>query len=72
MYPVSRSPTPLYDLAEFGSVNSSVTMSESLGVASVVRSDVLPVDAGFMPLNPQGSHEVSHIIGAAVTESCPI
>ena len=51
--PGSRSSTPLYDLAEFGSANSSVAMSESFNVASVVPSDVLPVVAQFMPLDPQ-------------------
>ena len=58
--PGSRLSTPLYDLAEFGSPNSNVTMSESLGVASVVYSHVLPAVARFMALNPQGSHE-SHL-----------
>ena len=59
--PESRSSNPLYDLAEFESANSSVTMSEPLDIASVVPSDVLPVVARFMPLNPQRSTEESHL-----------
>ena len=61
--------TPPYDLAEFDSVNSSVTMSVSLGIASVVPSDVLPVVAGFMPLNPQGSQE-SHLSSEQLSPNC--
>ena len=57
--PGSGSSTPLYDLAEFDSVNYSVARSE-LDVASVVPSDISPVMARFMPLNPQGS-QVSNL-----------
>ena len=56
----SRSSTPICDLAKFDSANSGVTMSESPGVPSVVPSDVLPVMARFMPLNPPGS-QASHL-----------
>ena len=57
--PGSRLLTPLYDLAEFESANSSVAMSESLDIASVVPSDVLPIVDRLMPLNPQGSTQES-------------
>ena len=57
--PGSGSSTPLYDLAEFNSANSSVARSE-LDVASVVPSDILPIVARFTPLNPPGS-QVSHL-----------
>ena len=57
--PGSGSSTPLYDLAEFDLANSSVARSE-LDVASVVPSDISPIVARFMPLNPQES-QVSHL-----------
>ena len=71
--PGSRSSNPLYDLADFESANSSVTMSESLDVASVVPLDVLPVMARFYATQPSGVNTgVSPVIGTAVTKSGPI